>query len=59
MLAPESYDRARKNALLHIQIELDPIARKIEERELNFPVTGKIVRIFRGNQICQDRKSVV
>ena len=53
MLAPESYEQARKNALLHLQIELDPIDRQIEERELNFPITGKIVRIFRGNQICQ------
>lgn len=58
MLAPESYEQARKNALLHIQIELDPIDLKIEERELNFSITGKIVRIFRGNQICQLEKFI-
>ena len=52
-LAPETYEKAKQKALLHLQIELDPIDRQIEERDLNFPITGKIVRIFRGSRICR------
>ena len=52
-LPPESYEQARKNALFHLQIELAPIKQSVQEFDENFPISGKIVRIFRGSQICQ------
>jgi hypothetical protein len=52
-LHPETYKQARKKALLHIQIEIDPIQESVEEFDDRFPISGKIIRIFRGSQICQ------
>jgi hypothetical protein len=52
VLHPGAYQKARKRASLHLQIEIDPIDQNIAAGE-NFPVTGKIVRIFRGNRKCR------
>lgn len=49
-LPPETYERARKKAQLHVQVELDPIQQKVQEDCQEFPITGKIVRIFRGHR---------
>ena len=53
MLSPETYKRARKNAQLHVQVEMDPINQKVEKDCENFSITGKIVRIFRGYRVCR------
>lgn len=52
-LPPESYEKARREAQLHVQVELNPVSEKVEERCEYFPLTGKIVRIFRGHRICR------
>ena len=49
----ETYEKAKQKALLHLQVELDPISQNIEEWEKKFPITGKIIRIFRGSRICR------
>jgi hypothetical protein len=41
VLPPETYDRSRKKALLHIQIELDPINQNTQEPNTCFPLSGK------------------
>jgi hypothetical protein len=58
MLPPQTYEKARKYARLHVQIELDPLGKKVEKACENFPITGKIVRVFRGQRICQVGNSV-
>jgi hypothetical protein len=51
-LHPEAYQKARKRASLHLQIELNPIDKNIIAGQ-NFPVAGRIVRIFRENRECR------
>lgn len=58
MLPPQTYEKARENARFHLQIELDPICKKVEEDCENFPRTGKIVLVFRGQRVCQVGDSV-
>ena len=53
MLPPESYKKARIEARIHVQVELDPIYESVEALCLNFAITGKIIRIFRGYQVCK------
>lgn len=54
------YHRARQEAQLHVQVELSPISPEIyrinesvEKVNWEFPLTGKIVTIFRGHRFCQ------
>ncbi len=54
-LPRETYEKARQEALLHLQVKILPFKTEIKPDcfYAAFPIEGKIVRVFRGHKICK------
>jgi hypothetical protein len=58
MLAPQDYEKARHQALFHLQVELQSLPSNVKMPCEDLRVKGQVVRIFRGHYHFQIRDTV-